>query len=170
MKCTKCGAVPVSGKIMIQNENGSEELNLCDRCLHEFIKEHPEVMNGADLSQMLRFFVTALGGLQAQAVAARINPEENSIAQSKIVCPTCKLSLKELRGSRRAGCGTCYSFFKEEIDRFLLSHCGENSQTRQQLSRENRAQQLHLELKKAIQLEKFELAARIRDDLKKLQK
>jgi len=172
MKCKKCGATPISGKIIIQSDNGTEELNLCDKCLHEFIKEHPEVVNSADLGQMFKFFMTALGNFKVPEQINQLVQNRESAEAAKVACPNCKMSLKDLRNHKRTGCGTCYSFYREEIDAFLLNLCGENSQTKLQFSDnvENRLEMLHGELEKAIRLEKYELAARLRDDLKKLQK
>lgn len=172
MKCSKCGATPISGKIVIQNEHGTEELNLCDKCLHEFIKEHPEIVNSADLGQMFKFFMTALSNIKNPDQINRMLQERELTDQGKVACPNCKMSLKELRNSKRVGCSSCYSFYREEIDHFLLAHCGENSQTIQHsnINHAKSFERLNLELEKAIRLERYELAARIRDDLKKMQK
>lgn len=172
MKCKKCGATPISGKIIIQSDNGTEEINLCDKCLHEFLKEHPEVVNSADLGQMFKFFMTALGGMKLPEQINQLSQNREIPENIRVSCPSCKMSLKDFRNYKRAGCSTCYSFYRDEIDAFLLNLCGENSQTRQQSSDslENRLKMLHGELEKAIRSEKYELAARLRDDLKKLHK
>jgi protein arginine kinase activator len=95
-------------------------------------------------------------------------------------CPDCGLSFLELLDIGRIGCARCYTAFADQMDILLdkihgaSRHvaCGprktspEAEKTETRLSKKDN---LKLELKKAIETENYERAARLRDKLKKLE-
>ncbi len=73
----------------------------------------------------------------------------------------------------RLGCEKCYLSFKDEINLKLLQMTGENILTKSNktvISNESKVYILEKDLNEAVEREDYELAARIRDDLKILVK
>ena len=73
----------------------------------------------------------------------------------------------------RVGCEKCYLAFKEEINEKLLTMTGENIITKfnkTTISVKSKVYILKKDLDEAVEREDYELAAKIRDDLKILVK
>ena len=89
------------------------------------------------------------------------------------ICPNCKSSSKKFMTTGRLGCEKCYLSFKDEINLKLLQMTGENILTKFNktfISNESKVYILKRDLNEAVEREDYELAARIRDDLKILVK
>ncbi len=89
-------------------------------------------------------------------------------------CLSCGLTYDEFRKKARLGCGNCYSTFKQQLLPLLkkihgsLQYVGKkpvNSESR--ILEENKTKELQKKLELAIQLEEFEEAARLRDEIKR---
>lgn len=91
-------------------------------------------------------------------------------------CPTCGTAKAEiLRG--RAGCPQCFLFFRREIQSFLGSRFGPFSYPGEPYlkdpeSREivRRVEELHEDLRLALEQEDYERAATLRDEIEGLRK
>lgn len=184
MKCDHCGSSEVTAKVMVQKDNGTEELNLCNSCFQKFIADNPEIKEkgiGLDLSKFAGILMNSL----TKPISEMINKNSNlinpgnfgktSINKSKndLICSKCKTTEKSLRVSGKPGCEYCYQIFKKLIDKKLLELCGENSETMnytKSITDEEKIKVLSVELDEAIEAEEFELAAQIRDDIKFLKK
>ena len=91
-------------------------------------------------------------------------------------CPTCGTTFQSISQHGRVGCADCYTAFRRELDPLINSlhgsalHCGEApSRQRAHLERMRKIEQIKKDLQEQIQLENFEQAALLRDELKKLQ-
>ncbi|OGN62896.1 MAG: hypothetical protein A3F09_00155 [Chlamydiae bacterium RIFCSPHIGHO2_12_FULL_49_11] len=87
-------------------------------------------------------------------------------------CPECRLDVHELRRTKECGCASCYSTFESEIFSLLQKpasgetvHIGHKPQTGSDLNLSEKISSLHLALNDALQHEKYELAAQIRDEI-----
>ncbi|HDL60523.1 MAG TPA: hypothetical protein ENH14_03600 [candidate division WOR-3 bacterium] len=91
-------------------------------------------------------------------------------------CPVCGTSLYEFRRSFLMGCPTCYDIFRDELTEILKkvvgreSFLGERPQKDSEIipllqEREN----LMKRLNEAIKKEEFEEAAKLRDEIKKIE-
>ncbi len=89
------------------------------------------------------------------------------------ICPNCKSTSKIFMTTGRVGCEKCYLAFKEEINEKLLTMTGENIITKfnkTTISVKSKVYILKKDLDEAVEREDYELAAKIRDDLKILVK
>jgi len=89
------------------------------------------------------------------------------------ICPNCKSTSKIFMTTGRVGCEKCYLAFKEEINEKLLTMTGENIITKFDktiISVKSKVYILKKDLDEAVEREDYELAAKIRDDLKILVK
>jgi protein arginine kinase activator len=99
--------------------------------------------------------------------------ETNKKEKISLKCPGCGLTYDDFRKKARLGCGKCYPIFKQQLLPLLKKIHGSihyngkmpvNSEPK--ISKENKAEELQKRLDMAIQLEEFEEAARLRDELK----
>ncbi len=91
-------------------------------------------------------------------------------------CPNCKLTYKEFKKKGRLGCSVCYDTFKKGLIPLLEAihkseqHVGKIPQKAQEeVEAMSKLQRLREELAGAIRKEDFEKAARLRDEIKKLE-
>ena len=91
-------------------------------------------------------------------------------------CPDCGMTLAEFRSKGRMGCPKDYEVFREHLDPLLLrmhnatSHAGRlPGVDEEELLRIQQVQELQGELESAIREEKYERAARLRDELRVLE-
>ncbi|MDA3887027.1 MAG: UvrB/UvrC motif-containing protein [Candidatus Delongbacteria bacterium] len=171
MKCDKCGAPNVVTKIVIQGQEGkdSEELNLCPICFQKFIKDHPEIKNG-QMGKSLNDFL--LGTLNLVNSDTNKNlPHTNKPHEQMIkTCANCGITIDRVSKSNRVGCAECYDVFADEIDEILFEKIGNNKKTLDfgKQSDEEKIIILQEKLDSAIKDEEYELAALLRDELKKI--
>ncbi len=169
MKCDKCGAPNVITKIVIQGEKDAEELNLCAACFQKFIKDHPEIKNGQMGKSLNDFLLGTLNLVNSDINKTQPHthkPHEHMIK----TCASCGTTLDRVAKSNRVGCADCYDVFAEEIDDILYEEIGNNRQTLDYDIQTNEEKIIILEekLNSAVKDEEYELAALLRDELKKI--
>ncbi len=99
----------------------------------------------------------------------------NSQPHTRVVCPHCATSLETAVSNASVGCPECYTVFEgylfpaprpsEANDRVRMP-----SAYRERLGRARSITELKLQLKVAVEGENFELAATLRDKLRRLEK
>jgi len=102
----------------------------------------------------------------------------------KVKCKDCGITYDEFIDGGRVGCSNCYTTFENKLDAILKNIHGSNfhkgrilnspkikKQTNiEQHSKSNEIQELKNKLKELVKEEKYEEAAKIRDEIKKLEK
>ncbi|MDA3839297.1 MAG: UvrB/UvrC motif-containing protein [Candidatus Delongbacteria bacterium] len=171
MKCDKCGAPNVVTKIVIQGPEGkdSEELNLCPTCFQKFIKDHPEIKNGQMGKSLNDFLLGTLNLVNSDL--NKNSPDTKKVHEQMIkTCAKCGTTVDRLNKSNRVGCADCYDVFAEEIDNILFEEIGNNRKTLAfgKQSDEEKIIIFQEKLDYAIKDEDYELAALLRDELKKM--
>ena len=94
---------------------------------------------------------------------------------SQRVCPVCSTSLAEFRRTGRAGCGECYKTFRHDADLMLKKIHGTSvyqADKKEAPKKEPKSelQKLREALSVAIEEEKFEDAAKLRDIIRDMEK
>ncbi|MEK6568296.1 MAG: UvrB/UvrC motif-containing protein, partial [Candidatus Omnitrophota bacterium] len=94
----------------------------------------------------------------------------------KIKCPNCALTYADFKKVGRLGCGECYTSFRKYLLPLLKRIHGSNKHygkmplvLAKPLKTKTDIEELKLKLQKAVSVEDFEEAARIRDIIKKLE-
>lgn len=94
-----------------------------------------------------------------------------------VKCRVCGLGYEDFRKKGRFGCGVCYETFKSKLIPLLrqihgaVQHKGKFPFTRDcGLERQIRIDELKNRLDRAIKLEEYEEAARLRDEIEKTEK
>ena len=107
-----------------------------------------------------------------------LGDKDNDDGRKSEQCPVCGLSFREIESKKMIGCPECSSFFKAEIMEILgkkkknLKYSGfiTDEQSSETFFETHSSEELHEELKKAVETEDYERAAALRDEIKALEK
>jgi protein arginine kinase activator len=105
-----------------------------------------------------------------------MNTTETPKKEILLKCPFCGLTYADFKKKARLGCGRCYSVFRVQILPLLkkihgsLTYSGKFAAPRPKDHFSTSVKELKARLERAIKLEEYEEAARLRDELKKLEK
>lgn len=136
------------------------KLDLCEECAKQKGVNDPAGFSLADL-------LMGLGVSQEM---------ERASGSTDLRCPNCGHTQADFKKTGRFGCSECYTVFSEGLEALLrtmhkdVRHAGKIPAVRMRArQRQQQLQKLQAELAKAVSEENFELAARLRDDIKRLQ-
>jgi len=144
--------------------NGEKvERHLCEECAAE---KGPHGL-------LMQFHFPAGGMLPGFLNPGKPQPEE----RSSIRCESCGMTYSDFTRTGRFGCGSCYLAFDQRLDPLLrkvhgsVEHSGKTPKRRGAgLSREREILSLRKLLDEAVKLEAYEEAARLRDQIRDLEK
>ena len=138
--------------------NKIAETHICQACAQAKAGELTQQPNVSDF----------LSGFLSASIARK---EEQALK-----CPSCGFNYSDFKKKGRLGCGHCYSAFKHQLLPLLkkihgaIRHTGKVPlDVASASSGEAKLKELEKQLQKAVELEEYEKAARIRDEIKKLQ-
>jgi protein arginine kinase activator len=161
MVCDICGKKEATVHITEIINDKMAKLHLCEECAKEKGAEMEEHFGLSDL----------LAGLAD--LGANIEPE---IADS-IKCNFCGFTYRDFKKMGRLGCSECYEAFRKQLAPLLKRihgadrHVGKVPLMIGKTVKETRnLQDMKIKLEKAIQGEEFEEAARLRDQIRELEK
>lgn len=189
MLCDNCGKREANVRYS-ENINGRrKELNLCEECSKKLGISHMDFSMPIDFSS---FF----GEFMEDFATPEFMPLLNEIKALK--CNNCGSTFEEIANTGKLGCGNCYDVFEERLDPIIRRiqgancHVGrvgkiidgkidekianESTQKEEKTNqpennkKENQLEKLQGQLKQAIREEKYEEAAKIRDEIKKIEK
>lgn len=160
MLCDICGKKEATVHLTEIVNDQVSKLNLCEECARDKGAEMEEHFGLSEL----------LAGLTDMGTA--VEPE---VAIS-IKCPNCGMTYQNFRKLGRLGCSECYEAFKKELSPLLKRihgsdrHVGKVPLRGGKTIRDTRTlQDLKMQLEKAIQMEEFEEAAKLRDKIRELE-
>ncbi len=155
-KCERCSSPATVHITEVLGESKFEEHHVCELCYPKYL--HDSQNPGASTA------VTNNGG----------DLDDALFGQQE--CPRCGLKFVDFRNSHRLGCPQDYDVFKTELMPLLESihgetrHCGKTPRHRQQTKQaEAELVQLRQRLKRAVEREDYEEAAKVRDLIKTLE-
>ncbi len=179
-KCHMCGKPATLHFTQIIN-NEMKNIDLCDECAAK---------NG-----ILEGQGTPLAMLAALGEALFSDVKQNISALSGIICSSCGCTPITFKETGRLGCANCYKDLKLIVDKLIESsqkgecHVGKKiiNQHSENITEENKTATIHvkkikktssksklhelqIELSRAISDERYEDAAKIRDEIQKLKK
>jgi len=162
MLCDICGKNPATVHLTeIVNEEMTE-LHLCEACAQAKSQQMEQQFGLSDLLAGMADF-------------------DKPVSKEEIVssqCPNCKLAYTDFKKIGRLGCGECYTAFRKYLGPLLKRIHGSGQHVgkvpiklAKTIARKRTSiDELRLKLQKAIETEAFEEAARIRDQIKELEK
>jgi protein arginine kinase activator len=161
MQCSVCKEKPATVFLTHIENDKMHKVNLCEDCAKKKGVDNPTTFSLADADLLL-----GLGAAQEVAQTA---------GGVELKCPRCGFSQADFKKSGRLGCPECYQVFAEGLASLLKTmhkgtrHTGKTPEAlRQSRDNEERFKSLQKKLAKAIMLEDFEQAAKVRDELKVL--
>lgn len=162
MLCDICGKNPATVHLTEIIDDQMTELHLCEECARQKSTQMEQQFGLSDLLAGLAEFEKPLA------------KEKEQVA---VKCPSCGLSYADFKKIGRLGCGDCYNAFKKYLGPLLKRihgssiHVGKSPlKVTKILRKKIDAQDLRTKLQKAIEAEEFEEAARVRDQIKELEK
>ena len=162
MICNLCGTQEASIHLTEIVNNQMIEIHLCEACAQEKGTDFKTHFNLTDL----------LAGI-ADTGGKSAKPAEKRLAGR---CPECGMTYDEFGKSGRLGCAVCYDSFGKLllplIKRVQRStrHVGKRPSRGIMETGQNLAlQTLHERLSKSVQIEEFEEAARLRDEIRRFE-
>ena len=138
------------------------KLHLCEECAKK---------KGAEMEQHF--------GL-ADLLAGLVNIDQplETVKEKKLKCPSCGLAYNDFKKLGKLGCGQCYETFKIYLAPLLKrvhgseTHVGKIPHKKGKVPRARKVDvdELKRRIRKAIELEEFEEAAQLRDEIKKYER
>ena len=181
MLCENCGKREANVRYS-ENINGrKKELHLCEECSKKLGIENIDFNMPIDFSS---FF----GGLLEDFGTNDFMPLFNEVKQLK--CDNCGYTFEDIVNTGKLGCENCYSVFENRLDPIIKKIQGSNkhvgrtgkiidSKISEKINNKDsktennkdvsKVEKLQNDLKKAIKEEKYEEAAKIRDEIKKIE-
>ena len=158
MKCDKCGAEHISVHLTEIIDGKVTEIHMCPKCAKEKTDELKKFFSMSD-------FLTDLADLDDDAT-------------SVMACVTCGMTYAEFKQSGRFGCSGCFTAFASKLDGILQRIHGSTMHKGKapahvkasMVATEERVRQLKENLDRAVKMEEFEAAVRIRDEIKQCEK
>jgi protein arginine kinase activator len=137
-----------------------KKLNLCEECaVSKGIGIQPPFSIGE-----------LLGGLTPAGL-------EISSAEKSITCHSCGMSLAEFKETGRMGCHQCYEAFNKTLMPMInnihksTKHIGKvPSNAKESMGLIDKIRELEFKLQEAVKKEEFETAAKLRDQIKNMEK
>ena len=162
MLCDICGKNSATVHLTEIVNDQMDELHLCEECARQKSMQMEQQFGLSDL----------LAGL-----AEFEKPSQEKEAAS-VKCANCGLGYADFKKIGRLGCGDCYNAFKKYLGPLLkrihgsCQHVGKNPLkiTTKAPKKKLDFAALRFSLQKAIETENFEEAARIRDEIRELEK
>ncbi len=135
------------------------ELHICSECAHN---KTEELKNHLSISEFL---------------SGILNQRESVDTDRSLRCPSCGMSFYEFRKKGRLGCAVCYRSFRTHLIPLIKKIHG-TTHHKGKLPRKmmrsavikRRIKVLQERLDRAVQLEEYEEAAALRDEIKKLER
>ncbi len=158
-KCRRC-AKPATLHITEIRDGSAAAVHLCETCAREYLEKTPE----NDSTSAATDLASKLEDLIADS------------EESPLICPNCGISFNEFRESGRFGCPHDYSEFLTELLPLLenihedSNHVGKRPRSTVVGTKEQaRLIQLRTEQRNAIEMEDYEAAAKLRDEIAALE-
>lgn len=166
MICDICHKNPATVHLTEIIDNKMTELHLCEECAQ---KKGAQMESHFGLADLL----AGLADLGGQFTKTK--------KESKTKCPRCGLTYEDFKKIGRLGCGECYSAFTEALLPLLkrihgsTQHSGKSpskkvTRARRSVKTKGDLQELREKLQRAVELEEYEEAAKLRDKIKEMEK
>lgn len=165
MLCDICGKNPATVHLTEIIDDQMNELHLCEECARQKSAQMEQQFGLSDL-------------LAGMAEFGKPDTKETE-ALTSVKCANCGLTFADFKKIGRLGCGECYSSFRRYLGPLLKrihgsgQHLGKSPsmlKVTKVSKKRTDLQELRTKLQKAIETEAFEEAAKIRDQIKELER
>jgi len=161
MICDLCGKKKATVHLTEIVDEQLLEMHLCEECAREKSVQMEQQFGLSDL----------LAGL------ADFGKQVKDYEKVKSVCPSCQLTYEDFKKLGRLGCGECYTAFQDQLGGLLKRIHGSNRHhgktpgivSAQTLPKTDSLADLKQQLQQAVEQERFEQAAELRDRIRELE-
>ena len=176
MLCQNCGKKEANVRYS-ENINGvKKELHLCEECSKKL-----GITDKMDFRMPSLEFSNFFGSFLEDFSTPDFMPLLSEIKQIK--CDSCGSTFDNIVNTGRYGCPNCYDVFEDRMDPILKKLQGANRHNgrlgkisennvkfdkKEEKKSDNKLEKLQEDLKQAIKEERYEDAAKIRDEIKKM--
>jgi protein arginine kinase activator len=164
MKCQQCEK-PATFHITELTGNEPQEFHLCEDHAKQYLSA-PETMETPS---------PTIAGVLAKQLKLGQTAEELARLDQR-ACPMCGITFYEFRHQGRLGCPHDYDFFEKELEPLLVNihgekkHVGKRPKSGRQISDgPTKLIRLRRDLQDAVDREDYELASRLRDEIRGLE-
>ncbi|WP_373166704.1 UvrB/UvrC motif-containing protein [Agathobaculum sp. Marseille-P7918] len=174
MKCEKCGKNEATMYYKETVNGVTREMHLCEDCAKK------ENIGGAfenAFASMNHFwsdpFHSFLGGSFGSLWNDMLGAPTATLLGTERKCPTCGMTESELRRTGRVGCPDCYNTFSDILNPYVekihgaTQHIGAAPAAEQ--PKADPIETLRAQLKTAVENEEYEQAARLRDEIRRME-
>jgi protein arginine kinase activator len=161
MLCDNCHENEASIHYTELIDNKLIELHLCTSCAQK------KGFGAFSSTCSLANFISGL---------TEIDSQRTSLKETQEVCNFCGMSYNDFKRLGLLGCSECYEKFSDEISQLLRKIHGTTHHTGKMpaklsklVASRKKIMELKEKLKKAVELEEYEKAAKLRDKIKKLE-
>jgi len=182
MLCENCGKREANVRYS-ENINGvKKEMHLCEECSQKL-----GISSKMDFSMPSLDIPSFFGSFLEDFSIPEFMPFLNEVKQ--LTCDSCGSTFDDIINTGRYGCANCYDVFEDRMDPILKKLQGANrhngrlgkisdnkmsfekdKKSEKENKTENKVEKLQEDLKVAIKEERYEDAAKIRDEIKKMSK
>lgn len=164
MLCNICGKNQATVHLTEIIDNQVNELHLCEECARQKSSEMEQQFGLSDLLAGMAEFEKPV--------------KEKESEGTHLKCSSCGLTYADFKKIGRLGCGECYTAFRKQLIPLLKKihgsslHFGKTPFKKVVTTAKKKIdlQDLRAKLQRAIDMEAFEDAARIRDQIRELEK
>lgn len=168
MTCDLCSKSEATVHLTEVINNETREIHLCETCAREKGAEAVEQPFAGGLAELLAGLADLSAKLPEGAMVRTIN------------CPQCGLTYEDFKKSGRLGCGDCYESFRRVLAPLLkkihgsAAHAGRvppapDAAVKAGADPKPDVPKLKEQLKKAVETESFEDAAKLRDKIRAME-
>jgi protein arginine kinase activator len=166
MKCQHCEKPATFHITELADSGEPQEFHLCEDHARLYLNQTQE-----EDQQLAGGF----GGVMANQLKVGQTAEELARLDQQ-VCPVCGISFYEFRHSGRLGCPYDYVCFSDEIEPLVVNIHGETQHAGKRpkhgvkdIQRQTDVIRLRREMKEAVDQEDYELASKLRDDIRRIE-
>ncbi len=162
MTCNLCGTQEATIHLTEIVDSQMIEIHLCENCAQE---------KGTDFKTHFNFTELLAGLPEAAGKSSKSQTEKKWTGQ----CAQCGMTYGEFSKSGRLGCENCYDAFSKMLLPLIkriqrsIRHVGKRPLKSGGASSHNDLRLLQDRLRKSVQAEEFETAARLRDEIKQFE-
>lgn len=155
---------------------------MCDHC-HE--RPATMVISQTVSGKQTNIYLCEVCASKNEAFLAGINPleqfmgavfdQKSTNSMNQISCPNCGMTIEEFKKKSKIGCHMCYQAFDGYLKPIFKQIHGSTTHTGKQpekysekLKQMNQINNLQLALQEALEIEDYEAAAKLRDEIKVL--
>ena len=187
MLCTKCGKNEATVYFSRTVNGKKEEYNLCPECAKEMgllenFNRHQKYIQNNFFGDGFFRRLSPFGALTGMSMFDGLLKDffDDDFFASPLLgegktekCPYCGTTLEDYKKTGKFGCAMCYETFKDEMDGAKVGAAktekAENGEKNKELSNKDKIAGLRAKIDEAVKNEKYEDAAKFRDEIKRIE-